>query len=82
MNPGRSFVVEAMSLPGEGELVEMLLRADPDALHAARNFVVRNIAQGLRAELQAVVAANSDKKAFSTDYDSVSKCVISGFRCF
>eukprot|EP00959_Pyramimonas_sp_CCMP1952_P369312 7735504-Pyramimonas_sp.AAC.1 len=62
-----------MSIPGEGELIEMLELADPDALHAVRNFVVRHVAEGLRAELTAALEANTEAE-FSTEYDSVAKC--------
>jgi len=68
----KSFVAVAMSIPSEGELIEMLELADPDALHTVRNFVVKNVAEGLQGELQAALEANTEQ-SFSTEYDSVAK---------
>ena len=62
-----------MSIPSEAELVEMLSEADPDALHAVRNFVVGKVAEGLQPELEAALKANTEE-GFSTEYDSVAKC--------
>lgn len=62
----KSFVAAAMSVPGEGEMVEALNTADPDAVHAVRDFVTTSLAEGLRAELEAAVAANT-APAYSND---------------
>ncbi len=50
------FVAEALNLPGEGTLAEMLDTVDPDALHAARNGLRRHLAEALQGELAAVYA--------------------------
>lgn len=44
-NLDKSFVAAAMSVPGEGEMVEALSTADPDAVHAVRDFVTTSLAQ-------------------------------------
>lgn len=41
----KSFVAAAMSVPGEGEMVEALNTADPDAVHAVRDFVTTSLAE-------------------------------------
>lgn len=48
-----AFAAEALSLPGEATLAEQLDVVDPDALHAARNGLRRDIAEQLSAELHA-----------------------------
>lgn len=53
---GAAFVAEALTLPGEATLAEMLEEVNPDALHAARNHLRLSLAEGLRAELAAVHA--------------------------
>jgi aminopeptidase N len=47
---GAAFVAEALTLPGETILAEMLDVVDPDALHAARNGLRRHLAESLEAE--------------------------------
>jgi aminopeptidase N len=41
----KSFVAAAMSVPSEGEMVEALTTADPDAVHAVRDFVTTSLAE-------------------------------------
>lgn len=53
---GTAFVAEALTLPGEATLAEMLDEVNPEALHAARNHLRQSLAEGLRAELAAVYA--------------------------
>jgi hypothetical protein len=52
-----AFIARAMALPSEGELLEMVAPADPDVIHAARDFVVKSLAADLRPELEAALAA-------------------------
>ena len=47
---GAAFVAEALTLPGEATLAEMLEEVNPDALHAARNHLRLSLAEGLRAK--------------------------------
>lgn len=54
---GAAFVAEALTLPGEGTLAELLDVVDPDALHAARNGLRRHLAEELEGELSGLYAA-------------------------
>jgi aminopeptidase N len=54
---GAAFVAEALTLPGEGTLAELLDIVDPDALHAARNALRRHLAEELEGELSGLYAA-------------------------
>ncbi len=54
---GAAFVAEALTLPGEGTLAELLDPVDPDALHAARNALRRHLAEELEGEFSGLYAA-------------------------
>ena len=54
---GAAFVAEALTLPGEGTLAELLAEVDPDALHAARNALRRHLAEQLEGEFSGLYAA-------------------------
>ena len=54
---GAAFVAEALSLPGESTLAEMLDVVDPDALHAARNGLRRHLAEQLEKEFFGLYSA-------------------------
>ncbi len=54
---GAAFVAEALTLPGEGTLAELLDIVDPDALHAARNALRRHLAEELEGEFSGLYAA-------------------------
>ena len=40
-----------MTLPGEGEIMDMMKVADPDAVHSVRSFIRKQLASELREEL-------------------------------
>ena len=54
---GDAFVAEALSLPGESTLAEMLDIVDPNALHAARNGLRRHLAEQLEKEFFGLYSA-------------------------
>ncbi|CAM6126927.1 unnamed protein product [Calypogeia fissa] len=58
------FISRAITLPSESELIDILTVADPDAIHAARSFVVKQLASSLRSELLQLVNANRSSDAY------------------
>jgi len=46
----QEFVAKAITLPGEGEIMDMMEVADPDAVHAVRSFIRKQLASELKAE--------------------------------
>lgn len=50
----RAFLAEALTLPSEAYLAELMPVADPSAIHRARQYVRRGLAEQLRSELLAV----------------------------
>ncbi len=64
---GAAFVAEALTLPGESTLAEMLAEVDPDALHAARNGLRRFLAEKLDRELLASYQALTASTPYRPD---------------
>lgn len=52
----QEFISKAMTLPGEGEIMDMMPVADPDAVHAVRTFIRKELAVQLKQELLAEVS--------------------------
>ena len=46
----QEFISKAITLPGEGEIMDMMEVADPDAVHAVRNFIRMELASALKEE--------------------------------
>ena len=53
----RAFLAEALTLPTEGYLAELMAEADPEALFESRQFVRRSLATALKEEFLAVRTA-------------------------
>ncbi|XAR70277.1 Cytosol alanyl aminopeptidase [Bertholletia excelsa] len=50
MSLDKEFVSKAITLPGEGEIMDMMEVADPDAVHAVRKFIKKQLASELKEE--------------------------------
>ena len=64
---GAAFVAEALTLPGETTLAELISVVDPDALHAARNSLRRHLAEQLENEFAGLYASLSVNEAYAPD---------------
>ena len=62
---GAAFVAEALTLPGESTLAELLDQVDPDALHAARNALRRHLAEELEGEFSGLYAGLTAKAPYA-----------------
>ena len=58
----KAFIARAMALPSEGELSEMVVPANPDVIHAARDFGVKTLAKELKEELLWTMRDNTSEK--------------------
>jgi len=58
----KAFIARAMALPSEGELSELVSPADPDVIHAARDFVLKTLVRELRSELEWTLKDNDADK--------------------
>jgi len=60
-------VARMLTLPPESQLLERMAVADIDAIHQARSFVKRQIAESLRPELEARFHLLNDGRAYEFD---------------
>lgn len=51
----QEFIAKAVTLPGEGEIMDMMEVADPDAVHAVRSFIKKQLASKLKEEFLSMV---------------------------
>ncbi|MFH1044429.1 MAG: aminopeptidase N, partial [Pseudomonadota bacterium] len=68
-----AFGAEALALPSESYIAEQLDEVDPDAIHAVRNALRRDLAQALKSELLATYQAQAVPGVYSPDAHSAGK---------
>jgi aminopeptidase N len=66
-HPDRAFLAETLTLPSEKYLAELVQVVDPAAIHAARQFVIRTLAELFRDDFSAVRNANRIDLAYAAD---------------
>ncbi|KAL0920521.1 hypothetical protein M5K25_009661 [Dendrobium thyrsiflorum] len=64
----KEFISRAITLPGEGEIMDLMEVADPDAVHAVRSFIIKQLALHLKEEFLSTVSFLSSTQFRSTDY--------------
>lgn len=64
---------EALTLPSETDLAEMVEKADPEAIHEVREFLAKAIAQGLRLPLERTYEALQEQGEYRIDPTSIGK---------
>ncbi|KAJ3693074.1 hypothetical protein LUZ60_012169 [Juncus effusus] len=72
----KEFIAKAITLPGEGEIMDMMAVADPDAVHAVRRFVRKELASGLKQELLSSVKNNRSTGPYVFDHENMSRRVL------
>ena len=78
LNPDldKSFIAHALSLPSESEMAIVMSETgpiDPDAIHQARNFLTRTIAETLQAEFEQVFDENQTPEPYTVDPPTVGR---------
>ncbi|TAK71242.1 MAG: aminopeptidase N [Betaproteobacteria bacterium] len=68
-----AFGAEALALPSETYIAEQLDEVDPDAIHAVRNAVRRDLAQALKSELLTAYHAHAVPGPYSPDAQAAGK---------
>jgi len=63
----KAFVALACALPGENELAGQIAKADPGAIHAARELLRQAIADRLKDDLLALYHGNQSNEPYSPD---------------
>ncbi|CAA7053859.1 unnamed protein product [Microthlaspi erraticum] len=69
----KEFIAKAITLPGEGEIMDMMAVADPDAVHAVRKFVRKQLASELKAQLLKIVESNRSTEAYVFDHLNMAR---------
>ncbi|XP_042459502.1 puromycin-sensitive aminopeptidase-like isoform X1 [Zingiber officinale] len=69
----KEFIAKAITLPGEGEIMDMMAIADPDAVHAVRTFIKKQIALSLKEDLLATINSNRSLEAYVFDHDNMAR---------
>ncbi|XP_010541673.1 PREDICTED: puromycin-sensitive aminopeptidase-like [Tarenaya hassleriana] len=69
----KEFIAKAVTLPGEGEIMDMMTVADPDAVHAVRTFVRKQLASELKTELLKAVENNRSTEAYVFDHANMAR---------
>ncbi|KAM6551825.1 hypothetical protein CsatB_001633 [Cannabis sativa] len=69
----KEFIAKAITLPGEGEIMDMMEVADPDAVHAVRTFIKKQLASELKEELLTTVTNNRSSKEYQFDHSNLAR---------
>eukprot|EP00250_Pteridium_aquilinum_P001960 c12173_g1_i1 orf=266-3235(+) len=69
----KEFIAKAITLPAESELMDLMEVADPDAVHTARRFVVKEIASSLRQEFLDAVTNNRSNEVYAFNHESMAR---------
>ncbi|XP_027916373.1 puromycin-sensitive aminopeptidase isoform X1 [Vigna unguiculata] len=69
----KEFVAKAITLPGEGEIMDMMKIADPDAVHAVRTFIRNQLASELRLEFFNTVVNNRSTETYVFNHPNLAR---------
>lgn len=69
----RAVLAEMLQLPSEAYLAGQLAQVDIDAVHAARVFVERSLAEQLHFHWQALYESNVTKAAYEPSFEQISR---------
>jgi aminopeptidase N len=69
----KAFQAFALTLPAEAYLADFMDVMDPDAVHKARRFVRKTLAEKLRSDFLATYRANTDAGPYRVDQASIGR---------
>ncbi|KAH0462992.1 hypothetical protein IEQ34_007574 [Dendrobium chrysotoxum] len=69
----KEFISRAITLPGEGEIMDLMEVADPDAVHAVRSFITKQLAFHLKEEFLSTVISNKSSEAYVFNHENMSR---------
>ncbi|OMO79568.1 Peptidase M1, alanine aminopeptidase/leukotriene A4 hydrolase [Corchorus capsularis] len=69
----KEFIAKAMTLPGEGEIMDMMEVADPDAVHAVRTFIRKELASQLKSEFLSTVENNRSSEEYVFNHPNMAR---------
>ncbi|KMZ64415.1 putative Aminopeptidase [Zostera marina] len=69
----KEFISMAITLPGEGEIMDLMKVADPDAVHAVRCFIKKTLALQLKEEFLNTIKENTSSEAYKFDHGNMAR---------
>ncbi|CAA7390740.1 unnamed protein product [Spirodela intermedia] len=69
----KEFIAKAVTLPGEGEIMDLMEVADPDAVHAVRSFIRKELALQLKEEFLSTVINNRSSEPYTFDHENLAR---------
>ncbi|PSS04188.1 Puromycin-sensitive aminopeptidase [Actinidia chinensis var. chinensis] len=69
----KEFIAKAVTLPGEGEIMDMMDVADPDAVHAVRSFIKKQLASELKEEFLLTVKNNRSSEQYEFNHPNMAR---------
>ncbi|GFQ07294.1 puromycin-sensitive aminopeptidase, partial [Phtheirospermum japonicum] len=69
----KQFMAKALTLPEEGEIMDMMKVADPDAVYAVRTFVRKQLASELKEEFLNTVKNNTSSEQYEFDHPNKAR---------
>ncbi|CAL5429897.1 unnamed protein product [Camellia sinensis] len=69
----KEFIAKAVTLPGEGEIMDMMEVADPDAVHAVRSFIKKKLASELKEEFLSMVKNNRSSEKYEFNHPNMAR---------
>ncbi|KAK1266183.1 hypothetical protein QJS04_geneDACA000378 [Acorus gramineus] len=69
----KDFIALAVTLPGEGEVMDLMEVADPDAVHAVRTFIRKQLALQLKQEFISTVKNNTSSEPYVFDHHNMAR---------
>lgn len=69
----KEFIAKALTFPGEGEIMDLMEVADPDAVHTVRCFVKKQLASELRPELLRAVENNRSSEPYEPTHENMAR---------
>lgn len=69
----KEFVAKAITLPGEGEIMDMMKVADPDAVYSVRTFIRKQLASELTSEFLSTVENNRSSEQYVFDHPNMAR---------
>ncbi|XP_023752765.1 puromycin-sensitive aminopeptidase [Lactuca sativa] len=69
----KEFIAQTITLPGEGEIMDMMEVADPDAVHAVQSFIRKQLALELKQEFINKVEENRSSEKYEFDHVNMAR---------
>ncbi|KAJ8643267.1 hypothetical protein MRB53_005015, partial [Persea americana] len=69
----KEFIAKVIILPGEGEIMDMMKVADPDAVHAVRSFIRKELALQLKNDFLSTVKNNSSSEEYLFNHHNMAR---------